>query len=515
MLTVYLGNKYIRAVEGNMSGNRLRIRQAYETVDNKGTIINGAIVDEAALSELISDLWEAYKLPKKEVNLVLDSTQFHTRNMQVPQMSNSKKLEYIKREFTGMENVDSLVHGYFRIKKLQKGKMDLVTAMATPRDYAVQFMTLFKKLGIQLTGIESVNASMNRMIDMLSQIKNKTCIIQFVEDMNLTSILYYNGNIETSSRKRLFAEAGTPGYVVEAARAVTNVIQFAKTQNIDEYITHVFVAGITGGDLEIYEDSIRNINPDFVTEPLTGGDRIVIDKGGNDELFSKNALAIGGLIKADDGINIISRIKYTEEELEARKKRKRLIVPAAAVCGILAVISIVLFGRNMYLSHKLKLLTDYNNDPQIIKTCAEYDVLNANINAAQGITDGLKGLTDMLRTYPVVNSDTENIVTQCAEGLVTANISGYDAGNGVLSLQAKAGNVEQINKFIDRLTMQEVFASVDYTGYAQDREGTWSLNVSCVMAPGEVPEATEEPVSQDTEVSGAETAQPQGEGAAN
>ena len=486
MLTVYLGNKYIRVVEGSMSGNRLHIKQAYETVDNKGTIINGTIVDEAALGELISGLWDAYKLPKKEVNLVLDSTQFHTRNMQVPQMSEGKKLEYIRREFTGVENMESPVFGYFRLKKVTKGKIDLITAMATPRNYAEQFISLFKKLGIHLTGIESVNASMNRMIDMLSPIKDKTCIIQFVEDMNLTSILYYNGGIETSSRKRLFAEPGTPAYVVEIARAVTNITQFAKTQNIDGLITHVFIAGITGEVMEIYEDGIRNINPELVTEPLTGGNRITVDKKQNtDELFSKNALAVGGLIKADDEVNIISRIKYTEEELEARKNRKKLIVPAAVVCGILAVISAALFGRNMYLSHKLKLLNDYNNDPLVIKTCAEYDVLNDNINAAQGITGGLTGLTNVLRTYPVVNSTTEAIVKQCAEGLVTANVSGYDSGSGVLSLQAKAGNVEQINKFIDRLTLQEVFASVDYTGYAQDSGGTWNVNVSCVMAPGE------------------------------
>ena len=351
MLTVYLGNKYIRVVEGSMSGNRLHIKQAYETVDNKGTIINGTIVDEAALGELISGLWDAYKLPKKEVNLVLDSTQFHTRNMQVPQMSEGKKLEYIRREFTGVENMESPVFGYFRLKKVTKGKIDLITAMATPRNYAEQFISLFKKLGIHLTGIESVNASMNRMIDMLSPIKDKTCIIQFVEDMNLTSILYYNGGIETSSRKRLFAEPGTPAYVVEIARAVTNITQFAKTQNIDGLITHVFIAGITGEDMEIYEDGIRNINPELVTEPLTGGNRITVDKKQNtDELFSKNALAVGGLIKADDEVNIISRIKYTEEELEARKNRKKLIVPAAVVCGILAVISAALFGRNMYLS---------------------------------------------------------------------------------------------------------------------------------------------------------------------
>lgn len=484
MLTVYLGNKYIRAVEGNMSGNRLHIKRAYETVDNKGAIINGIIVDEAALGELIGGMWDAYKLPKKDVNLVLESTQFHTRTMQVPKMKDDKKLEYIEREFTGIGSMESLVYGYFRSKKISKGKMELITAMATPREYAEQFVSIFKKLGIQLTGMESVNASMNRMIDMLSQIKGKTCIMQFVSDMNLTSILYYNGAIETSNVKRLFAEPGSPAYIVEIARAVTNIMQFAKTQSIDGQITDVFVAGIAGGDMDIYEDSISNINPDLKVSQLTGGDKITVDKREDEyEIFSKNALAIGGLIRAEEGSDIISRIKYTQEELDARNKRKKLIVPAAVFCGVLAAISAALFVRNMYLSQRLKALTDYNNDPQVIKTCAEYDILNENIGAAEGITGGLQGLTDVLHTYPTPDSPVEDIVTRCAQDTVSASVTGYESGSGVLSIQAKAENVELINKFIDRLSKEETFATVDYTGYAQDREGSWNVNVSCVMAP--------------------------------
>ena len=47
----------------------------------------------------------------------------------------------------------------------------------------------------------------------------------------------------------------------------------------------------------------------------------------------------------------------------------------------------------------------------------------------------------------------------------------------------QAWNEEQINRVIDLLMEEEIFASVDYTGYSQNQDGDWSVNVNCTMAP--------------------------------
>ncbi len=484
MLTVYLGNKYIRAVEGEVSGGRLHVRRAYETIDQNGAILNGTIVDEEALFGLLKELWETNKLPKKDVNLVLNSNQFTTRGMRLPSMSPGKMMEYLEREFAGVERMEEPVYGYFQLQKPDKAKMQRIMAMAVPRAYALKFVGMFKRLGIQLSGIESVGASINRLMDMLTLLKGKTCIIQFVEDMNLTNVLWYNGGVETSNRKRLFSDPGTPSYLVEIARAVSNLTQFAKAQNIDQLITHVYVAGISQEDFSIYEDSVHNVSAELEVAPLSGGENIVVDAPDGDRLFARNSLAIGGLAKIDPDTNIASQLKYTQEELDARKKRKRILIPIAIGGVALLLASLALFVRNIYLGSKLDGLEAYNNDPKVIQTCAEYDALNETINAASGIAEGLERLTGELEKYPLVDSQAENTVVTCANGLVTASISGYDSKTGVLSLQAKAADVEQIHQFINRLTGQEIFAAVNYTGYTQDREGAWNVNVACVMAPG-------------------------------
>ena len=95
----------------------------------------------------------------------------------------------------------------------------------------------------------------------------------------------------------------------------------------------------------------------------------------------------------------------------------------------------------------------------------------------------MESLGDEIGEYPLVDSSVEAVITSCAEGLVSAEISSYDSTTGILSFNTSAGNVEQINRFIELLMEEEIFASVDYTGYSQNQDGDWSVNVNCTMAP--------------------------------
>ena len=487
MLTIYLANKYIKAAVGEMSGGKLHVREMVQTVDEGGAILNGTIVDEEALLALLKNLWEEHNLPKKDVNLVLDSNQFTSKEIQVPVLNSKKTMDYVIREFTGVERITDPVYGYFELEKPdKKSKLQKVLAMAAPRDYVLQFIELFRKLGITLSGVECAAGARYRLLKQLTSLEGKACIIQFVDDMNLTNILQYNGSIETSNRKRLFAEPGTPAYIVEIARATQNLISFAKAQNLDNMITDVFVSGITEADYEIYEDSIRNINPDLAVELLTAGKNITISK--NEDNFAGYAIAMGGLIKTDPDTNIASGLKYTPEQLESRKQKRKILIPSVTLAVVLAVAALILLGRNLYLQSQLDDLKAYNQDPEIVQKCEEYEALNARIAAATGISNGLSMLTNTLEQYPKVDSKVEAVVENCAVGLVTATIRSYSAKTGLLQMETKARDVSQINQFVNLLTKQEIFASVDYTGYNEDSNGTWTVNVNCIMAPEQIEE---------------------------
>lgn len=65
MLTVYLSNKYIRIVTGESSSGKVNIRGMYYTIDTTGCLVNGSIVDEEALLDILKEQWEMQNLPKR------------------------------------------------------------------------------------------------------------------------------------------------------------------------------------------------------------------------------------------------------------------------------------------------------------------------------------------------------------------------------------------------------------------------------------------------------------------
>lgn len=507
MLTINLSNKYIRAVEGDESGGKLHISRMYHAVDAGGAILNGTIVDAEALSALLKEFWDTNRLPKRNVHLVIDSNQFTAKEMQLPAMNAKKTLEYLQREFTGVERIENPVYGYFPLGKPDKvSKLQKVSVMAAPRNYIQQFVDLFAGIGVTLDAVESGRGVLNRLYRQLDQIKNNSCIIQLVDDMNLTSTLLIDGSVETSNRKRMFADPGTTAYSVEMSRAANSLVQFAKAQSIEQPITQVFVGGVSPQDLEIYQSSIGNVNENLSASGLPAGNSLVFAKGTTSdgvpmsEAFSNYAMALGGLVKTETTANVLTQMKYTPEQLEARAKKKRMLIPGITVVGILAVVSLVLFGRKLLLQKQLDELTAYNQNPQVIQDCAEYENANSRLNAANGIAGGLQGLQDTIAEYPKVNSGVNAVIEACAQGLVTVDLNGYSSADGSLSLQTTAANVTQINQFIDRLLAEQTLVDVDYTGYSQGADNSWTVNVKCRLAP----EKTEEETEETTETEGTE-----------
>ena len=271
---------------------------------------------------------------------------------------------------------------------------------------------------------------------------------------------------------------------METARAANNLMQFAKAQNIPQKITDVYIAGLTDEDYGVYEDGIAQINPELGVEQLETGGSFVYSKTDDPYIsFANFALAIGGMLKTDPKGNIITQLKYTPEQIEKRKARRKITIPVGAVVGVLVLASLIFLVRKIMLGSELKALEEYNQRESVLEACEEYDAAQERMSAISAIHTGMESLGDEIGEYPLVDSSVEAVITSCAEGLVSAEISSYDSTTGILSFNTSDGNVEQINRFIELLMEEEIFASVDYTGYSQNQDGDWSVNVNCTMAP--------------------------------
>lgn len=488
MIVVYLSNRYIRVVEGEFSGGKINVRNLYYTADTKGCILNGTITDADGFLEVIRNLWESNHLPKKGVSLVIDSTQFTTKVTTVPVRKPKQMMEYVSREFTDVGRIADPVYGYFQIagtalQQNSKAKIQTLFATTASRAYIQEFQILFGRLGITIDSVDSAIGTMIRLIQSLPKGRDHACMIQCIEDITLINVLMINGTYIYSSRNRLYSDSGTPGVSVEVARAVSNILQFVKAQNMEVKVEKIYVAGLAEVDFAIYTDSIIQIDTALEVERYMADSELRVEKAaGGEQPVSNFALAFGGLLKTDYKTNMMSQVVKDPVKEAQRKKRRKVVVPIAILAGVMAAITVVLGGWTLYLSMQLKDVREYNERPDVVEACLEYDTLKNELQLMNRLNSGMTGLKTNVLSYPSVDGSVEQVLNQCAAGLVTAEISSYDSSDGALVFKSSAANVDQINRFIALLMEQEIFAGVDYTGYTQDSDGRWNVKVNCTMA---------------------------------
>ena len=194
-------------------------------------------------------------------------------------------------------------------------------------------------------------------------------------------------------------------------------MQFAKAQNIPQKITDVYIAGLTDEDYGVYEDGLLR-STELGVEQLETGGSFVYSKTDDPYIsFANFALAIGGMLKTDPKGNIITQLKYTPEQIEKRKARRKITIPVGAVVGVLVLASLIFLVRKIMLGSELKALEEYNQRESVLEACEEYDAAQERMSAISAIHTGMESLGDEIGEYPLVDSSVEAVITSCAEGL--------------------------------------------------------------------------------------------------
>lgn len=485
MLVVYLSNRYIRVAAGDAVSGRITVRNLLYTVDTGGCILNGTVTDEDGFIQLIRNLWETNHLPRKGVRLVINSSQFTTKVTQAPVQKPKQMMEYVSREFTDVGRISDPVYGYFPLPghRDRKAKVQNIFAMAAERGFLQYYIELFGRLGIMVDNVESAAGAVIRLLGQLPQVKESTCVVQFVDDVTLMNFLILDGEYVYSSRSRIFSEPGTPGFAGEVTRAVSDILQFAKAQNLPQEILTVYAAGIPSQDWVAYEENIGMINRNIQVGELESGRNIQIaDSSDPYRTFSNFALAVGGFIQTDARMSLMSQMSFDPKKEAAKRKRRRMMIPLFIVGGVMLTVIGLAIINVVTLTWQLRQVEDYNWSDEVVSACDRYDSLNQEIRAMSSLNNSMLGLQEEVLQYPRVDSGIEELIEESALGLVTARLSSYQSETGVISFDTSAPDVYLIHQFIHLLSDKAVFASVDYTGYSQDTEGTWRVKVNCTMA---------------------------------
>ena len=490
MTIVYLFDRYIRVIDGEFARGAVKVKGLYYTIDTQGCIINGNIMDAEGLAELIRELWESKNLPKKDVCLVYNSTQITTKVVQAPLMKKKQLMEFVEREFADVERIEDPVCSYYVMPEStdkKKKTQDLFAAVAS-REALKSYIALFEGIGVKLSRIEGVRGSILRFVEGMEVLKKRTCIVQIVDGSMLINIILYKGRFMYTGRARLFGDEGTPECAVEVARSVSNVLQFAKSQDIPEKITEVFIAGLQEEIMDIYVDSVQRIDEALVAERISPADTIRTEQPEQAEQLSEYCAALGALWPVDASTGFYAQMTKDPEKEAKRAQLIKTAAPIAALTAVMGVAAGVLGFQYFALKREIAEVQAFNKSESVIAACEEYDAVSNEIRIYGTLSGSAQSLEKMVKMYPMMDSTVVRSVASCADGLVHTEISSYSAGNGILELDTNAANVDLIHRFVARLEDEELFEEIDYTGYQQISDGTWSVTVRCTMTGREVEE---------------------------
>ena len=481
-VNVFLSNSSIQVVLGEKSGKKVKVKALYADAIPDGTLLNGTVINESVLQDTIRDTWRKHAIKEKNVDLVINSPNLLARRIEMPLLTGNKANRFVNNEVDEKDTArfSEPILGWYPISK--KKKTQLVISEMAEKEFVETYIRIFEAAGVKLN---SLHAGINLAVNMMqTQVNKNTVVYMILDGMNLTTILFAEGNYFNNLNTRVYSIPGTSEFSAEIRNAISAIRQFATAQHIEHEISNIYIAGLNMEDMNLLKSELQGYPLGDVLGIMTKPDSVVMNTAA--DKFGDYLFSIAGFFGTQEGLSILEAWKRDSQDYQKKKTLTTLIVPYVIVVIVLLIVTIVLLIVRSQKKAELAVLQQYNMQPAIVESAAEYDRLMQEaeeLGTEQGGVDLLKKYRD---TYPIPDSSVNKSIMNAA-GLedVGVVIDSYSAESGILEVVATAEDVEKINRFIARLLAMDIFELVDYTGYTQNEgDGTWSIHVVCTLAEG-------------------------------
>lgn len=480
-VSVYFSNQLIQIAVGSR-GKKGTLKSVYTTTAPEGSIINGIVMNAESLGRHIRQFWEAQNIPKKDVYLVVNSNKIAGKSIEVPSLSDKKTLAFIMREFSDMQREDDentlayISSGYDKKKKINK----LYAEMA-PKDQLREFMAIFADMGIVLKGIISSESS---IIGYAQKNIAQTCknfVLQIINGNLVSNVLFADGEFKYYNSIRCFNEPGTDEYLDDLARSLNQLQQFMTTQKLTSEIERVFVAGTSKSDISQYTGVVREhgINSPIELYNTRISNNIGLNHEAEEALF-----AVSGLYDQGKNSNFLSHFSLKDDaEKNLDPATKRRIVTVFGTFVLMAVLFGVMLTMRLIREARYNQAHDYNTSPAVMLQVAEYDAAVEKRDSMLAKYNSINTVVDTIDSYPVCTDEIIRKLEDTAQGYADIDIISFDAEAGKITFSAKSASVNDIYKYIDKLLEEDIFMTVNHTGYVYDeKDELYDIHVDCTLA---------------------------------
>lgn len=470
---IYLANQQVQIVTGSSNGKKMIINQSYTLDAPEGSIINGIVMDADSFIGFLRDTWTSLRLSSKDVVVVVNSSKFVGKNIEMPVLNDSKTLEFIEREFTDINKADNYTYGY--IPLLVEGKTKRVYAENIPTDFIKDYLDIFTEAGIKIKALYSGESSIINFVDKTAGKKYGTFILEIADRMMITTLLFVNGSFYYFNSTRCFHEQDSEEYAQDMARSASQIIQFMQAHQIEYPLETIILAGVNPLNIYTYSEAI-------LQQGIQAPVQVFSDENIQAAVDIQNCIhASSGLIntgKHQNFLTLYSASKKKSNEETGSKTGIYIIIGAVALMGIILATSLTV---RLIKHRELQDAKDANEAMEM--QVLEYDMITARNSFISSQYSSIVGLDENIMTYPVCNTEVRNLINKCAGKYADVSFESFDADSGVVSFTATSKTVDEINLFIAELNKQDIFNSVDYSGYSyQENSGSWDIHVNCTLA---------------------------------
>lgn len=476
---VYLANQQIQVAIGSAGERKIGVERCYEAEAPEGSIINGMVMDTELFVGFMKEFWSTNKLPTKDVTLVINSSKFAGKIIEMPDLSGKKANEFIAREFTDSNRNENYLYSYLPLGE-GAGKTKRVYAESVEPDFVKDYIEIFAEIGVQIKSIVSGESSLIGMTALTTGKLYRTFLLMIADSNILTTILWIDGSFYYFNSMRCFHETGTEDYAADVARSVSQTIQFMQAHQIEQRLESLVIAGIEQTELTMYQNAVGQMG---IETPVRIFDTKALVSSRQTDV-QKSLRPVSGLVIGGKNLNFLKL--YLAVAKKHGKKKESLGINVVPIIVTAAVMLVVLIGSLTVMLIRqaaFKEIDAYNTSPAVIQSVTEYDMLTGRNRYLYAQYDAIADLQENIYTYPVCNSSITEKIRQCALGYAEVKFDSFDAEQGMVQMTASADSVDNINRFIKKLCEQDIFSSVDYTGYAyNDTTGGWDIHVTCTLA---------------------------------
>jgi Tfp pilus assembly protein PilN len=250
-----------------------------------------------------------------------------------------------------------------------------------------------------------------------------------------------------------------------------------KAHQIEHELEAIRIAGIASLDTSLYQAALSGQGIDVSFGAFDSTRLSAHRTEVQNYLHGASGLVVNG--KHQNFLNqyLNRRRKKTDEE--SIGAGGLLIAAAFAVMVVLMMVCLVFMTMKQ---SKVKALEEQINDPVVLDQLNEYEMFMERNSFLQQQYDAIEDLNENITSYPVCNDDVLRVIEECRGSFAIVQFDSFDADQGLVSVTARAENVDDINKFIKQLNERELFKKIDYTGYSYDEQtALWDIHVTCTL----------------------------------